>query len=95
MAEFINRIVNKIGTDKILHFMGGMNITSGTIILFNGFMPLFLLVLLGVILTCGLEIIKESYLDSYFDKLDILYTVLGSLIPLILILLNKLFIWLL
>lgn len=58
MAEFINRIVNKIGTDKILHFMGGMNITSGTIILFNGLMPFFLLVLLGVILTCGLEIIK-------------------------------------
>lgn len=75
--------------------MGGMNITSGTIILFNGLMPFFLLVLLGVILTCSLEIIKESYLDSHFDKLDILYTVLGSLIPLILILLNKLFIWLL
>lgn len=75
--EIINKIVNKVGADKLIHFFVGMSITA--------FLAWFGLygVIGGFILTIILSIIKE-YLDDIKDLRDIIAGVLGSLIIVIL-----------
>ena len=64
--RFTDWIVQKIGSDKVMRFLGGAWITS----LFS---PIgWIGILFGVILTLVLSIIKERYLDSEFDFKDII-----------------------
>lgn len=69
--EIVNKIVNKVGADKLIHFFVGMSITA--------FLAWFGLygVIGGFILTIILSIIKE-YLDDIKDWKDMIAGVLGS-----------------
>ena len=65
-------IVNKFGSDKVLHFFGGGWITSMlTPIGWWG-------VLIGVVITAILSVVKEKWLDSFFDWKDICAAMCGS-----------------
>lgn len=69
--RFTDWIVEKIGSDKIMHFLGGAWITS----LFS---PIgWLGIIIGIVLTLTLSLIKEQYLDSEFDFSDIIAAAIG------------------
>ena len=71
--RFTDWIVQKFGSDKVMHFLGGAWITS----LFS---PIgWIGVLFGVILTLILNIIKERYFDSEFDSKDIIAAGIGCM----------------
>lgn len=83
--KVVDYIVNKVGQDKVLHFLGGAWITSM-------FTPLsWVGVVIGIILTMTLSYIKEKYLDDSFDKYDIIAAGIGSSTSIILYLLLFLF----
>lgn len=69
MSKLLNKLISKIGVDKVLHFCGGWIIFD-----INGYM----------LTVFGVAVMKEIY-DEYdyggFSVLDILATVLGGLIP--------------
>ena len=71
--RFTDWIVEKVGSDKIMHFLGGAWITS----LFS---PLgWIGIVIGIVLTLILSLIKERYLDSEFDFKDIIAASIGCL----------------
>lgn len=69
-----NWIVEKFGSDKVLHFLGGGWITS----IFSPFG--WIGIIIGVLITLVLSLIKEQFLDSFFDWKDICAASIGSVI---------------
>ena len=83
---FTDWIVNKLGNDKVMHFLGGAWITS----LFS---PIgWFGILIGVIITMILIFIKEQYLDTEFELKDIIAAGIGCIVSTILYLLLTIFI---
>ena len=84
--RFTDWIVNKLGNDKVMHFLGGAWITS----LFS---PIgWFGILIGVIITMILSFIKEQYLDTEFELKDIIAAGIGCIVSTILYLLLTIFI---
>ena len=82
----LNKFINKIGVDKILHFCVGAVISfcfSNVVMLQEGTIGInnIWISVIGIIVTMILECIKEFIIDDNPDKKDILATFLGSLIP--------------
>ena len=75
--ELTDWIVNKYGSDKVLHFLGGALIVS--ILSYFGWMG----VIVGTIITLVLSIIKEKYLDTMYDKVDIYGAMMGCTMSII------------
>lgn len=69
--KLTNWLISKIGSDKLLHFLGGAWITSIPSV-FGWFG-----ILIGVILTILLSIVKEL-IDTTFDWKDICAAMIGS-----------------
>ncbi len=76
--EFINKIIEKVGIDKVLHFVCGGWITS----IFTPFG--WCGVVVGTIYTFIISVIKEKYLDDHFDWKDIIAAMLGCGVSIIL-----------
>ena len=72
--KIADNIINKYGSDKIIHFFGGGWIVSMFTLL--GWLG----VILGVIIMLILSFVKELFLDDFFDKGDIIASCLGSAI---------------
>lgn len=68
--KLVDKIINKFGTDKVLHFLGGSLITAQCSIF--GWWG----ILVGVILTFVISVIKEK-LDTFFDWKDIISAMIG------------------
>ena len=84
--KLTNWFVEKFGTDKMLHFLGGALMVAVT-------SPLgWWGVLVGFIMMLGLSFIKEQCLDSTFDKKDIIAATLGSIVAIVLYVIIRLFI---
>ena len=84
MMKLIDNIINKFGSDKILHFLVGGYLTC----LFGLFGWVSLII--GFIITFILEFIKEKFLDNVFDKKDFIATMLGSILSIIVFLISML-----
>ena len=70
--KIIDWISDKVGDDKIMHFLGGAWVVAlGTPFSWCG-------VIITSILTLALSIVKEQYLDDKFDKWDIVATMIGA-----------------
>jgi hypothetical protein len=70
--RFTDKLVEKYGIDKLLHFLGGGWIVSI-------FTPLgWLGIILGLILMLILSLAKELFFDSSFDKNDIAAACIGG-----------------
>ena len=70
--KIINYINEKIGSDKIMHFLGGGWIVSiGSPFGWWGILIAFIVMLL-------LSVIKEKFLDEFFDVKDIIAACAGS-----------------
>ena len=83
--KLINNIIEKFGTDKVLHFLGGGWITS----IFSPFG--WVGIIIGIVLTIILSFIKEQFLDSSFDWKDIYAASIGSAISLVIYLFFTIF----
>ena len=70
--QIIDKIINKCGTDKVLHFLVGAWITS----MFSPFG--WLGIIIGTVTMLILSFIKEIWLDDVFDKKDIIAACIGS-----------------
>lgn len=82
----LDKFINKIGVDKILHFCVGAVISfcfSNVVMLQEGTIGInnIWVAVIGIIVTMILECIKEFIIDDNPDKKDIFATFLGSLIP--------------
>lgn len=66
--------VNRFGTDKMLHFLVGALIVS--MLSYFGWLG----IIGATILVFILSIIKEKYLDTFFDKGDIKSAMLGCML---------------
>ena len=81
-------IINKIGFDKVLHFLFGALITfiiGNASALQEGVLAwgFLAMTLIGIIVTLILEFMKEFIIDDTPDWKDILATFLGCLVPVI------------
>lgn len=83
IMKFIDNIVNKIGADKILHFLVGYFITSTLTFLImlqeevTG--PIAIAVpIVGAVVTLGVAWVKEM-MDTKFDKKDLVASMLGTI----------------
>ena len=66
-----NKLVEKFGADKLLHFLLGWVIVSmGSPFGYIG-------IVIGTILACVLSVIKEFKLDAVKDMKDLIASVLG------------------
>lgn len=84
--KFTDKLVEKYGVDKILHFLGGGWIVSM-------FSPIgWLGILLGVIIMLIVSFAKELFFDEIFDYKDILAACLGGGVSIIIYLLLTLLI---
>ena len=84
--KFIDKLVGKFGTDKILHFLGGGWIVSM-------FSPLgWVGVIIGVCLMLILSFVKEKWLDNFFEWKDIIAASLGGGVSILIFLILKLLI---
>lgn len=70
--KLIDNIIEKIGSDKVLHFLGGGWITS----IFSPFG--WIGIIIGIAVTIILSFIKEQFLDSFFDWKDIYAACIGG-----------------
>ena len=82
----LDKFINKVGVDKILHFCIGAVISfcfSNVVMLQEEIIGIdnIWVAIIGIIVTMIFECIKEFIIDSSPDKKDILATFLGSLIP--------------
>ena len=81
--KLIDNIIIKYGMDKVLHFLGGLSITSIIIMIFAilnihfARSPIF-----AFVITRILAIIK-ALIDNTFCWQDIWATIIGSIIPII------------
>ena len=84
--KLTNWFVEKFGTDKMLHFLGGaLMIAVPSPLGWWG-------VIVGFIMMLGLSFIKERCFDSTFDKRDIIAATLGGIVSIILYVIIRLFI---
>ena len=83
--KLINNIIEKFGTDKVLHFLGGGWITS----IFSPFG--WVGIIIGIVFTIVLSFIKEQFLDSFFDWKDICAAFIGSVISVLIYLFFTIF----
>ena len=72
--KLTNWFVDKFGTDKMLHFMGGALMVA--VLSPFGWWG----VVIGFILMLILSFAKEQWLDSVFDKKDIIAATLGGIV---------------
>lgn len=84
MIDF-NKFINKVGMDKVLHFAVGSLLTSLMVLsVFFYLHGVSLIVaiapIIGTLVTTGLSIIKELYIDNYVDKKDILASAYGGIL---------------
>lgn len=72
MASFVDKIVSKFGTDKVLHYiLGGWIVSAAT--------PLgWWFVLVALVFLFAISVIKEYALDSEVDWNDIKAAMLGG-----------------
>lgn len=82
----LEKLVNKFGYDKLLHFAFGAIISfvfTNVIILQEGTAGVsnIWVAIVGIVVTMILECIKEFIIDATPDKKDILATFIGSVIP--------------
>lgn len=70
--EKLDNFIDKVGVDKMLHFLvGGWLTTIGLILgLKGGLIALFILLLVSIV--------KEKYMDNEFTKDDIKAALIGS-----------------
>lgn len=77
--EFTNKLVEKYGTDKLLHFLVGAWLMAEAKVSHNmfiiGMMFLFIVVI---------SFIKEKYLDESFDGQDLMFGTIGAGLSLLL-----------
>lgn len=78
--KIVNDVLDKVGIDKILHFLGG-GLISSLIIIFGAALNISQIIsfLIGFIIVFVLSIIKE-FLDDKFDWIDILAAMIGTLL---------------
>lgn len=94
--EIVDKLLEKIGNDKVLHFLGGAwicSLISFVVILQESgltFGEQISLVSIGTIVVGILSVIKE-YFDSKFDWWDIVAALLGCVTIFIAVLLGTLF----
>ena len=89
--KLINNIIVKYGMDKVLHFLGGLSISSTILMIFAILNIHFAIsTIFAFVITSILAIIKE-WIDNIFFWQDILATIMGSIIPIIIY--NLLLIW--
>jgi len=77
IMKFVDKIFEKVGVDKVLHFVVGGWITakfceSGS----------FIAAVIGILFVCFISIVKER-LDSKYDWKDIAAAMLGCLVELV------------
>lgn len=84
--KLTNWFVDKFGTDKMLHFMGGALMVS--VLSPFGWWG----VAIGFILMLILSFAKEQWFDSIFDKKDIIAATLGGIVAIVLYVIIRLFI---
>ena len=70
--KLANMLLEKFGIDKFLHFLGGAWIVSMlSPIGWTG-------IIIGLIIMLVLSVVKEAFLDEFFDFKDIIAAVCGS-----------------
>ena len=84
----IDKLIEKIGTDKLLHFAFGAVIAfvfTNVLMLQEGSTGVACIVwgIAGLLATMVLEGIKEFCIDSEPDKKDILATLIGAVVPIV------------
>lgn len=84
----IDKLIEKIGTDKLLHFAFGAVIAfvmTNILMLQEGSTGSECIVwaVAGIAVAMTLECIKEFCIDGSADKKDILATFIGAIVPLI------------
>jgi hypothetical protein len=82
MSKLTNYLVDKLGSDKLLHFAFGGYITTcinNILTPINLGWWMLLIYLIGPILVLVLSEIKEHKLDQEVDHRDTLFAMLGSL----------------
>lgn len=79
--ELTNKLVEKVGVDKLLHFLVTAWIVAEAKCF--GWIPM----LIAFVILVGLGIYKEKKLDVYTDYIDLKWSVYGGLISIILYLL--------
>lgn len=85
IMELIDKIIIKVGNDKVLHFLGGgfiCSLISFVVILQeSGLSSLrkIAAVLIGTIVVFILSLMKELFFDAEADWKDVLVSVLGCL----------------
>lgn len=76
--KILNMIIDKIGTDKVMHFLlGGWLVSLGVI---YGIITTIIMFAFMI----GISYVKEKYLDDAFDKKDIYAAIAGGIISIIL-----------
>ena len=89
--KLIDNIIVKYGMDKVLHFFGGLSISSTILMIFAILNIHFAIsTIFAFIITSILAIIKE-WIDNIFCWQDIWATIMGPIIPIIIY--NLLLIW--
>lgn len=81
--KLTNLIIERFGSDKIIHFLGGALIVA----LFGYFG--WYAILIGIILTLLISFIKEIWLDDNFDYGDIIATIIGSIISFVIYFISR------
>lgn len=81
----LDNLINKVGNDKVLHFLGGCSICSFVsfivILQESGLAPLEKVssVLIGTVFVLILSVLKELIADEKADWYDVLAAVLGCI----------------
>lgn len=76
--KLLNSFISRIGTDKVMHFLVGGWLTAQFTAYGIG------MGIVGTVIIAGLEFAKEKWLDDTFDKKDLLATVSGCVLELVL-----------
>lgn len=77
-----DRLIDKYGIDKVLHFICGaliVELVTMCGVLYADFEGCFIGSLIGMVVVYLISIIKEKWLDDYYDQLDIEYAMMGSI----------------
>lgn len=78
----LNDFIEKVGIDKVLHFICGaliVELSAMCGVLYADFEGCFIGSLIGLLVVYLLSIVKEKLLDDYYDQLDIDYAMMGSI----------------
>lgn len=84
--EWLRKWLDKIPQDKLLHFISGLGISQITTGILLNYTSIIIAMCIGLIITTGAAIAKEVYdkvsKTGTKDKEDLLYTVVGGVIGL-------------